>query len=30
MSRSLDVYLLDRKAGLLKQEEQGTLTFSYD
>jgi len=30
MSRSLDVYLLDRKAGLLKQEDQGTLTFTYD
>lgn len=30
MSRSLDVYLKDRKAGELMQGDEGSLTFTYD
>lgn len=30
MSRALDVYLLDRKAGVLLQDDGGRLTFTYD
>jgi serine/threonine-protein kinase HipA len=30
MSRTLDVYLHDQKAGQLKQSESGQLTFAYD
>jgi serine/threonine-protein kinase HipA len=30
MSRSLDVYLQDRKAGKLMQDEDASLTFTYD